>query len=94
MTERDEERDGLEEAVAESELARREMVYLLRSILEEVHNQRQAQSRPPDDDDGPRHDRLHGAALEALRLFQQMEAQIDFAGPNDITGTNGRRRRY
>ena len=71
-------------AEEDTERSRREMVYLLRSILEEVHNQRQGsglqqsgfQTGPPAIPPLP------AAAIAAGKLFLLIEAEIALAIPD------------
>jgi hypothetical protein len=66
-------------AEEESAQARQDMVFLLRAILEEVHKERQTIAQQ-----NPLHHHLHGAALEAGRLFNRIEAEIALAFRDDF----------
>ncbi len=65
----------------ESERSRREMVYLLRSILEEVHQQRGSLQPGTLQQNSLQAPPLVGSALDAARLFFRIEGLIALANP-------------
>ncbi len=79
MHEKPEEFERPDSAEEINERARREMVYLLRSILEEVHNQRQSSQRPVNLVQSVH--QLPGPAIDAGKLFLRIEAAIALASP-------------